>query len=303
MRILSIGECMAELSPVEGSNNFCLGYAGDTFNTAWYLARLCPELTVSFYTAIGSDAISLQMRDAITSGGIDDNYVQAFEGATVGLYLISLDNGERSFSYWRGQSAARRMMLDQGALITAISASEIVYFSGITLAILDKDQREFLLNSLRDARSQGKKVVFDPNLRPRLWTDTGEMTKAIMEGGAVSDTILPSFEDEAEWYRDENPQATVDRYLGAGATSVIVKNGDNDVLYYDGTNIGSVAVNALSSVVDSTAAGDSFNAEILAGLVDDTPFEISIERACKLASLVVQGRGALVPISLDHISR
>ena len=39
MRVLAIGECMAELAPSDTDGDFRLGFAGDTFNTAWYLAR------------------------------------------------------------------------------------------------------------------------------------------------------------------------------------------------------------------------------------------------------------------------
>ena len=77
----------------------------------------------------------------------------------------------------------------------------------------------------------GKKIVFDPNLRPKLWTSMGAMRDAIMEGAAVSDIALPSYEDEAQWFDDKTPQATSRRYLNAGADTVIVKNGSGTVVF------------------------------------------------------------------------
>ena len=300
-RILAIGECMAELAPAEAPGEYRLGFAGDTFNTAWYIARLWPETSVSYFTAIGTDAISQQMRDVFSASGIDHGHVRVVPDRTVGLYLISLANGERSFSYWRGQSAARQLAADPDALAKAIGDADLVYFSGITLAILDPASRKTLLTALGTARAMGKVIAFDPNLRPRLWSDQTEMTDAVMQGAAVSDIALPSFEDEASWFGDADPVATADRYRSAGVTTVVVKNGAEPVHYRQGAARGFVPVPALPSVVDTTAAGDSFNAAILAGIGGNTPLPESIARACRLAGQVVQGRGALVPVDPARI--
>lgn len=300
-RILSIGECMAELSPSEAQGDFHLGFAGDTFNTAWYLAQLRPDATVSFLTTVGTDTISCQMRDFICASGVNDSYVRALPDRTVGLYLISLDNGERSFSYWRGQSAARRLADDPVALSKAMNGTDLVYFSGITLAILDSPARQALLDALKVARAAGTMIAFDPNLRPRLWAATDEMTKVVMQGAAASDIVLPSFEDEAEWFHDADPEATADRYTAAGATTVIVKNGADPVHYRHHAMSGTIPVSPVPSVVDTTAAGDSFNAAILAGIQNGTSLSDSIPRACRLAGRVVQGRGALVQVDFEQM--
>lgn len=295
-RVLAIGECMAELAPLDTPGDYRLGFAGDTFNTAWYLARLRPDVTVSYFTALGTDTLSTQMRAAFAASGIDDSHVRALPDGTVGLYLISLDQGERSFSYWRGQSAARHLADDPEALEQAFADADLVYFSGITLAILAPSARETLLDLLRKARAAGKQIVFDPNLRPRLWSGAGEMTQSIMRAATVCDIALPSFEDEARWFDDADPEATIARYRAAGVGTVIVKNGANAVWFRQGEARGKVLVPPLSHVVDTTAAGDSFNAAILAGLDRDTPLPLSIAFACELAGRVVQGKGALVPV-------
>ena len=295
-RILAIGECMAELAPEEGADSYHLGFAGDVFNTAWYLARLRPSDDIAFFTAIGTDSISMKMRAAIVASGIDDRHVHGIEGRSIGLYLISLENGERSFSYWRGQSAARQLAQDKPALTAAVKEADLVYFSGITLAILDPDSRATLLDVLGDARASGKQIAFDPNLRPRLWSEPSDMTETIMQGAALCDIALPSFEDEARWFGDADPQTTLARYRAAGARTVIVKNGSEPVCFEAPGEAGTVPVPTLSWVRDTTAAGDSFNAAILAGLRQKLPFETCIAQACRLSGQVVQGKGALVKV-------
>lgn len=296
MHVLAIGECMAELAPTHSDGEFRLGFAGDTFNTAWYLARCAPDATVSFLTAIGNDAISQKMSALMRDSGIDDQFVQVSSDKTVGLYLISLENGERSFSYWRGQSAAKSLADDPAHLEMAMETADLVYFSGITLAILDPEKRDTLLDALRHARAAGKTIAFDPNLRPKLWDAGREMTDSIMQGAAVSDIVLPSFEDEADWFNDATPLDTAKRYLSAGADTVIVKNGADPVLYAQGSTMGEVPVKAVDALVDSTAAGDSFNAGVLARHVVGDELHSGVAYACGLSRSVVQARGALVPI-------
>lgn len=303
MHVLAIGECMAELAPSDTAGDFRLGFAGDTFNTAWYLARCAPEARVSFLTVIGDDAISKQMAAFMRDSGIEDGFVQVTSDKTIGLYLISLDQGERSFSYWRGQSAARSLADDPAALDTAMANADLVYFSGITLAILAPERRDALLSALRKARAAGKTIAFDPNLRPKLWTSSDEMKRAIMEGAAVSDVVLPSYEDEADWFSDASPTATAERYLGAGARTIIVKNGADPVLYAEGTVRGEVAVTPVDNLVDTTAAGDSFNAGYFARLVAGDSIADGVTYACALSRAVVQQRGALVPIDPDSLAR
>ncbi|MEP2531475.1 sugar kinase [Shimia sp.] len=302
MKILSIGECMAEMSPQNEAGTFHLGFAGDTFNTAWYLRRINPDISVSYFTGLGTDTISDQLRAVIKDAGINDQYGVQVPDRTVGLYLISLDNGERSFSYWRGESAARRLASDPSALKRAIEEHDLIYFSGITLAILDADGRQTLLSALHEGRDAGKTIAFDPNLRPRLWSDTETMLKVTMAGAHASDIVLPSFEDEATWFDDANPEATAQRYLSAGARTVVVKNGADEIYYHTPEERGTVSVPPIAKIVDTTAAGDSFNAAIIAGLSDGISLPKSIAAACKLSGAVVQARGALVPVSQTDFS-
>lgn len=287
---------MAELSPLQSAGDFRLAFAGDTFNTAWYFKRLEPEAEVNFCSAVGDDSLSDKLRAAVRDSGIDDRHMRTIAGKTVGLYLISLDKGERSFSYWRGQSAARDLALSPDALAAAMDAADLIYFSGITLAILDTPSRANLFAALAAARKEGKTVAFDPNLRPRLWSDMTEMTRTVMQGAALSDIALPSFEDEAEWFGDATPEATLARYADAGATTVVVKNGPSPVLFRQGAETGSVAVPPVAQVVDTTAAGDSFNAGFLSGHLKGLPIEDAVTRGCRIAAQVVQGKGALVPV-------
>jgi 2-dehydro-3-deoxygluconokinase len=296
MRFLAIGECMAELAPLGQPDEFKLGFAGDTFNTAWYLARVAPDIDVRYLTAVGDDAISRNMRAFMRKSQINDAHVQVIAGKTVGLYLIHLNNGERSFSYWRDSSAARALAARPALLDLAMQDADLIYYSGITLAILDPQSRETLFKALNKAHAEGKTIAFDTNLRPRLWASAEEMKTTIMMAASQSDIVLPSFEDEAAWFGDRNSLETLERYEKVGARQVVVKNSAEPVMFRQGRKRLEIVVDPATNIVDTTAAGDSFNAGVLAEIMRHGDMAKGISLGCRLAGHVVRHKGALVPV-------
>jgi 2-dehydro-3-deoxygluconokinase len=298
MKILSIGECMAEFSPDEQLGKFNLGFAGDTFNTAWYIANNHADVNSAYFSKVGDDELSDQMLKFMSDNQVDTRYITTVAGSTIGLYLISLVNGERTFSYWRNKSAATFLGQNVDDVGNAMKKQDMIYFSGITLAILDQNSRENLFSCLKSARRAGKKIAFDPNLRPKLWNDKKEMCDVIMAGANLSDIILPSFEDEATWFSDADPMSTLARYQNVGAETVVVKNAGDPVSFWSQHETGTYLVESVEKIIDSTAAGDSFNAEILVGLLREIPLADAINNGAKLAKKVLMGQGALVKSSI-----
>ena len=298
MKILSIGECMAEFSPDEQLGKFNLGFAGDTFNTAWYIANNHADVNSAYFSKVGDDELSDQMLKFMSDNQVDTTYIKTVAGATIGLYLISLVDGERTFSYWRNKSAATFLGQNVDDVGNAMKKQDMIYFSGITLAILDQNSRKNLFSCLKSARRAGKKIAFDPNLRPKLWNDKKEMCDVIMAGANLSDIILPSFEDEATWFSDADPMSTLARYQNVGAETVVVKNAGDPVSFWSQHETGTYLVESVEKIIDSTAAGDSFNAEILVGLLREIPLADAINNAANLAKKVLMGQGALVKISI-----
>jgi 2-dehydro-3-deoxygluconokinase len=296
-RFIAIGECMVEFSPTS-SGTYAVGFAGDTFNTAWYTRKLSDTATleVSYLSAVGDDALSGQMTDFIQATGIQPLMARV-PGAAPGMYMIFLSEGERSFQYWRSQSAARHLADNLCALETA-GEGDLLYFSGITIAILAEDARNRLLSALQAAAGRGAEIVFDPNLRPRLWQSTDEMCHWTMKAASTAGIVLPSFEDEASYFSDVNEEATAARYLAKGARLVVVKNGAGPVLVRGADGDGfQYQPEPVSAVVDTTAAGDSFNAAFLVDYMLRGKIREAVRAGCALAAHVIGSRGALVPVT------
>jgi 2-dehydro-3-deoxygluconokinase len=296
-RIVSIGECMGELSETGSPGTLSMGFAGDTLNTAYYLRHsLGKDWQVDYVSAVGTDGLSDRMVDFLNNEGIGTEHVRRLADKTIGLYYITLKDGERSFTYWRSDSAAKRLASDPAALHLALDGADLAYWSGITLAILSNQDRLTLIEALGQFAGKGGTVVFDPNLRPRLWDNPETMRGWVHRAAAVSDLCLPSFEDEATWFGDADPTATAKRYQAEGARRVIVKNGADDVTFAASSGeVSRFSVRSIEHVVDTTAAGDSFNAGYLASELKGASVQDAVSAGARLAGRVIGARGALVP--------
>jgi len=289
---------MVEMA-VQKDGSYTMGFAGDTFNTAWYAQQLArDDIEVAYLTVVGDDSASRKMVDFISASGITPE-IGTEHGRSVGLYMIALNNGEREFTYWRDASAARKLA---GYLrpVDAARDDTMIVFSGITLAILEEADRGHFLNALRAARARGAQIAFDPNYRPRLWTTEQTARHWIMQAAALADYVLPSFDDEKRLFGDKDPLACAQRYVAAGVSVVAIKNGADPVLVWQDATSVSVAAQTPEEIIDTTAAGDSFNAAFLVGVLAGEPLVQAAQHGCKLAAQVVSRRGALIPVRFQH---
>jgi 2-dehydro-3-deoxygluconokinase len=296
MRMIAMGECMIEVSGGFGANAH-LGFAGDTFNTALYLARLGGD--VSYATALGDDVWSAQMRAAWDAEGLGTDHVLSVPGKLPGLYAITTDNtGERSFSYWRKDSAARQFFAAAGvdAVLNAIATCDLFYTSGITLSLFDAAARARLFDAAVQAKASGATVAFDPNYRPAGWASAHEARAAIMEFAPAVSLVLPTFDDEHMLFGDADPVATINRWTNVGVSEIVVKCGTDDVHYRGADQRGTVPVEAVPAI-DTTGAGDSFNAGYLSARMRGQDTRQAIQLGAALSAHVVQHRGAITPRS------
>ena len=296
-RFLCIGECMVEMAST-GGDGFRQGFAGDSFNTAWYARRALPaDWAVDYFTTVGDDSVSDRMLKFIAEQGIGIGYIQRLRDRTPGLYLIELDNGERTFTYWRDNSAARSLADDEAALEAAIDSAEAIYFSGITLAILAPDRRQALLRVLGRAKDLGKMVGFDSNIRLRLWPDKAVLRWEIMGAARVATIVLPTIPDESEVFGDAGAQEVANRYQLIGVPEIVVRAGARPALIVHAGESRSVAPAEVGHPVDTTGAGDSFNGTYLAARLTGESPVAAAQKAHAVAGHVIRHYGALVPLS------
>ena len=264
-RVICVGEVMVELSR-GNDGRYGQSFGGDTFNTAVYLARA--GIPAAYATAMGDDPYSDALMALATAEGVNGDLIRRVPGRMPGLYLIETDaKGERKFYYWRETSPARELfeLPDWASVAETLLSARLIYFSGVTLSLYSNTGIGRFLAALELARKQGVRVAFDGNFRPRGWKgDVAHAGTVFTEALKRVDIALPTFEDEAILWGDTNPEATVERLQAFGIGEIVVKNGSSTALVADKNGREHVPVPEVVEPIDTTAAGDSFNAAYLA---------------------------------------
>lgn len=297
INVAIIGECMIEISGTPFGQSLTQGYGGDTLNTAIYLKRLAPTINVQYVTALGTDNLSTELINIWQKNALDTQNILKFKDRSPGLYWILLsEDGERSFMYWRKQSAASQWLKHSLAndVLKKLLTSDWIYLSGISLAILDDDDKDLLLKFLADYKHSGGKIAFDSNYRPILWQSNEHARQYYSQILALTDLALLTDDDEAAIWGIS--KEALPHYMQTLPCPIkILKQGAEGATLFMNEAIETIPTTKIDTVVDSTAAGDSFNAGVLAGLLNG----LSIIEACQLghqvAGTVIQFKGAIIP--------
>ncbi|MFK8030224.1 MAG: sugar kinase [Gammaproteobacteria bacterium] len=289
--IAVIGECMVEVK-----SGAAIGYGGDTLNFSVYLARL--GVNVSYVSALGDDPMSDWMIKEWQDEGVDCALVTREPNAVPGLYLIDVDDtGERTFYYWRDQSPAKKIFDEDtraNALFEKLYGFDYLYLSGISLAIYSDSARQRLFDFLDAYRARGGKVLFDNNYRPRQWPSVEKSREVFEQIYRRADVALPTIDDESLLYGESDQDDVIRRLQLWGVGEMILKKGADGCTVASQESITQVKAVPVETVVDTTAAGDSFNAGFIAAKFSGKSNEDAAAFAGALAAQVVQHRGAII---------
>ncbi len=119
----------------------------------------------------------------------------------------------------------------------------------------------------------------------------------MIEGYKAATLALPTFSDDQALFGDATPADCAKRISGYGVREVIVKDGSNPCVVSLETNLFSVAPEPVQDIVDTTGAGDSFNAGYLAArMFNREPLEAA-KLGHSVAGRVIRERGALLAMA------
>lgn len=303
-KIAVIGECMIELRPgitdagySKSTIDAQIGYGGDTLNVATYLAR--QGIGVEYVTMLGDDPLSDWMVQQWRANGVGCELVRREERGLPGMYWIDVDDsGERSFHYWRLESPARRLINDDGRrsrVFEQLRRFDSLYFSGITLSLYHEHARSKLFEFLAAYRQDGGQVCFDNNYRRRQWPDITKARAAFEAMYRLTDIAMPTANDERQLFGDATNDEVIERLRSWGIREMVLKRGSKGSVVVDESTATPVAPVLVEEVVDTTAAGDSFNAGYLAARFGGAGPVDAAKNGSRLAATVVQHRGAIIP--------
>ncbi|MFC4803070.1 sugar kinase [Neobacillus sp. GCM10023253] len=268
MDVITFGETMVLLNPSKAGplryvSKFEKTIGGAESNVAIALARLGHR--VSWASRLGEDEFGLYIRNFIRGEGVDTSLVTFDPASPTGVFFKERQDGrDPKVNYFRAGSAASRMgkaHLQE----SEIAKAKILHISGITPA-LSSSCRELVYHAIDAAKRNKVTIVFDPNIRLKLWTKE-EAREVLIDIAGKCDIVLPGIEEGLILTGEKTPEKIAEGLIKNGSKAVVVKLGDTGAYYNDGDKQEYVDGYRVEKVVDTVGAGDGFAAGFISGLL------------------------------------
>ncbi len=299
--LVGIGECLAELSHL-GNGNYQLGYSGDILNALAAAGRL--GLKTGLITAIGDDPFLVGLKEILDRENIDLSCAPVIKDKPNGVYFVYVnETGGPSFHFLRKNSAACEAFTAQSIteLINYARSAKALLFSSIPLAVMHERERIFeLLRAIK-----GETIIaFDLNVRRALWSDLAELISVFSILAPLVDILFVTDEDDAILFGNRSPQDALADYQRRGFKQVVIRRGGAPTLVgADGEHF-DVPVPRVSNIVDTTGAGDVFNAGYIAAMLRHHPAFECAAMGNAAAAVSVETRGGMASgVTIDKVEK
>ncbi|UOQ50551.1 sugar kinase [Gracilibacillus caseinilyticus] len=293
MDVVTIGETMALFTPetqgkMRYSSYFSRKFAGAETNVAIGLERL--GFNAGWISKVGDDELGKALLSFVRGEGVDVSSVTTDDRAQTGLYFKELrtENDVRVY-YYRAGSAASRIAPDN-IKEDYIANAKYLHLTGITSA-LSESCHQAVLQAIQYAKKHQVTIVFDPNIREKLWPSKEKAKEVLLQLSALADVVLPGI-SEAKYLFGEQELAEYGRlFIENGASTVILKEGSKGAHYFSEKESGFVPSYPVDRVVDPIGAGDGFAAGVLSGLLESMPLKRAIARGNATGAMVTMVNG------------
>ncbi len=299
--LVGIGECLVEFSDVS-EGQYQVGYSGDVLNALAAAGRL--GLRTGILTALGDDPFLTGLMEVLQGEGIDRSRVVVLENKPNGVYFIHSDEmGVPRFHFLRNNSAARETFTSQRLedLIDYARSSRALLFSSIPLAVMKgRDQFFEMLRAVK-----GETILaFDLNVRRKLWNDVRELIGPLDELAPLLDVLFVTDEDDALLFGQRPASEAMEDYARRGFRKIAFRRGGAPTLIKDDSESFGVPVPHVANIVDTTGAGDAFNAGFIAAMLrGHASFECAaMGNATAAASLESRG-GRATALTIDRVEK
>jgi sugar/nucleoside kinase (ribokinase family) len=269
------------------SADLVLGGAGAIM--ACGAARL--GLSVAFCGLAGDDAIGRLALDLIAGAGVDVSAVgiRPGERSGIGVGLVRGDNDRAILTY--GGLIPRFSVTDipAGTLERARHVHVGAYF-------LQTGLHAGLAAAFAEHRRRGGTTSLDPNWDPAGAWALGELPGTV-------DVLLPNAREATLLTGCADVEAAAARLAARGA-AVAIKLGLRGALWHEAGHTTWAPAIPAAHVVDATGAGDSFDAGVVAGLLDGAaPADLlALGNACGALSLQGVGGTAAQPTRAEALA-
>ena len=292
--ICAIGECMIEMTNVE-KELYNYSVAGDTLNFTSYLDQ---SIFNKFYlTAIGTSDINKGVISFFKKKKINTDLVKKISSKEIGLYLIkNTKRGEKKFYYWRDDSAANLFFNHiSKSLFIKKYTFDYIYLTGITLSILDFKNIDKFITNLSVLRKKNSKIIFDFNIRIKRWSKKN-LNLYLNKILPNIDILFCSGEDLVCWKKNNNIKTF--QYILKKFNiyhAIYRKNEEYNYSFYKNKKY-MIKNKPIKKVVDTSGAGDGYNAAYLSSFIISNNPQIALNEASKIGAKIVMKKGAIVNV-------
>lgn len=269
--IFCFGDCNVDIItpineiPVKGgcafSSKVSIGAGGSTLNTAVALNNL--KLPVSLMSKIGNDIFGNLLIDSLSNKQINTQHIIKSTYPT-GLVIGLVDpDGERRWIAVRGNAADIHITKDD---ISEFELPDVLYITGVEL-VEGKESRETAIELAHMVNENGGHVFLDPNIRVSTW-DLDVDVKNAFEKIMPYIEVLLSNEKELEMLGEsQDLKLSAQHILDKGIGSIWIKLGGKGSVYCT-KDCYLQFEPAKVKAVDTSGAGDAFNAAIIYGSIN-----------------------------------
>ena len=296
--IITFGELLIDFVPTVSGVSlieapaFKKAPGGAPANVAVGLARL--GVPSAFIGKVGEDAFGHFLVQILEQAGVDVHAVCYSSQARTALAFVTLRaDGEREFMFYRHPSADM-LLTPQEVDLPAIQAARGFHYGSISL--ISEPSRDATFAAIQAARSAGKLVSYDPNLRLNLWADAETAKAGIRSAWNLAQVIKISEEELAFLHPGSTLIAPDLASIEPAARELwhpelelmVVTLGKLGCVYLTRKTAGLVEGFKVEAV-DATGAGDGFVAGLLKGLYDHPHVwenEPALREVCHFANAV-----------------
>ncbi|WP_042222072.1 sugar kinase [Oceanobacillus manasiensis] len=281
MDVIAIGETMVSLTPdqrglMRNATSYIPKVAGAETNTLIGLSRLGHQ--TGWVSRLGEDELGAKILKEVRGEGVDTSLVEFDNKNSTGTFFKEIVNGSDARVYYYRKNSAASQMTPSFLNEAYIAKASYLYLSGVTPAI-SPSCRETVFHAIELAKKNDVKVVFDPNVRRKLWSEK-EAKETLTEIIRQSDIVLPGVSEGEFLFGSRQEKEIGQACIELGAKLAVVKLGEKGAFYKAEQEEGHVEAYPVSDVVDPIGAGDGFAAGLLSGLLDGIPIKGAVERAC-----------------------
>lgn len=292
MDVVSIGETMVLFTPeTQGQlryvRNFSSKMAGAETNTLIGLAKLGHK--TGWISRLGKDEFGAFVLSAVRAEGVDTSRMALDNNTSTGIFFKELMNEKNVRIYYYRKYSAASFLTPDNIDEEYIANSKYLYITGITPA-LSSSCRESIFYSIKIAKKHDVKVVVDPNVRRKLWSDE-KARNTLLAIAKLTDIILPGISEGAFLVGTEDCERMAELFHQYGVGTVVIKRGEKGAYYSTSNEKGYVKSFKVEKVVDPVGAGDGFAAGLLSGLLDELTLKESVRRGCAIGAAVTTVNG------------